>query len=226
MQRILSSQAEIYNELQRSAGPKFFFQAANASRYAACYTCLFLIADTGDSLMYHRQKDFSPDQYASYLEFWGVMQAIIIQQDAICELHEAIVESAAVISQASAWCRLREFRNRTAGHPANRSRGVPAPQRTFMGRTGRTYSCVQYELWDAHTGARSHPVLDLGLILDDYDIEASAILDTHDAREGRRLVRPLREGRAEAVHRDAGALRHRAPHDGFGGAEDPPAGTN
>src|SRR5262249_21112169 len=97
---------------------------------------------------------------------------------AIRELHKAIVGSSVVVSRGSAWHQLREFRILSAGHPANRSIGVPAPQRTFMGRTGRSYSSVQYELWNAQTGAVSHPVVDLGQMLDDYDVEASAILAT------------------------------------------------
>lgn len=36
------------------------------------------------------KKGFSEDPHEAYLKFWGVMQAIIIQQDSICELYWAI----------------------------------------------------------------------------------------------------------------------------------------
>ena len=49
-------------------------------------------------------------------------------------------------------------------------------QRTFMGRMPRSYSHVQYELWDAHTGKTTHPTVDLGQILDNYDLQASGFL--------------------------------------------------
>jgi len=174
--QILAARQRIYDEFQRSAGPRFFFKAGNNDRFAAYYTSMFLIADTGESLMAHRQEDFSSDPYASYLEFWGVMQAIIIQQDSIRELHKAIIATSLVIPRPSAWWQLRELRIQSAGHPANRSRGVRAPQRTFMGRMPRSYSHVQYELWDAHTGKTTHPTVDLGQILDNYDLQASGFL--------------------------------------------------
>lgn len=47
-----------------------------------------------------------------------------------------------------------------------------------MTRLHRTYASVRYETWDAHTGTRSHPVVDLGQMLDAYDLEASRVLTT------------------------------------------------
>jgi len=137
---------------------------------------MFLIQDTGESLSEHRKRDFSHDPYVSYLEFWGVMQAIIIQQDAIRELHRAITETSPVVPKPSPWWRMREFRIQSAGHPAGRTFGVPAPQRSFMGRTGRSYARVQYELWDAHTCQTTHPTINLGHMLDEYDLQAAGLL--------------------------------------------------
>jgi hypothetical protein len=144
---------------------------------AAGYTSMYLIADTAESIWTHRKLDFSSDPFASYLEFWGVMQAIVIQQDAICELYNAVVSSSLpIIPKASAWKQLRDLRTQCAGHPANRSRGVPKPQRSFMGRMRRTYANVTYEMWDAHTRKTTHPSVNLGKLIDSYDIEASQTL--------------------------------------------------
>jgi hypothetical protein len=110
------------------------------------------------------------------LEFWGVMQAINIQQDAISELHRAIVGNVPTTQSNSAWCRLRDTRHRCAGHPARRSHGVPATQRTFMGRSFGKYDHISYELWDAGTKQRTHPTFNLRHMVDDYDKEASRIL--------------------------------------------------
>jgi hypothetical protein len=137
---------------------------------------MFLIQDTGETLLAHREKDFSKDAYESYLEFWGVMQATVIQQDAISELYKAIVGMPPKIPQGSAWRELREFRIISAGHPANRTSGLPAPQRSFMGRTGRDCARVQYEIWDAHTRTLKHPVVNLGQMLDRYDQQVEAVL--------------------------------------------------
>jgi len=51
---------------------------------------MYLLQDTSESLYVHRIKGFANDPHEAYIEFWGVMQAIFIQQDAISELYEAV----------------------------------------------------------------------------------------------------------------------------------------
>ncbi len=55
-----------------------------------------------------------------YLVVWGVLQAFIIQQDAIRKLHRMFVESKGTDdfnSKFTAWRELRKLRDATAGHP-------------------------------------------------------------------------------------------------------------
>ncbi len=179
MMQLLQVRTAIYDQFQgSSAGPAFFFQPQNADAYAAYYTSMYLIQDTGEAVATHMLRGFASDPMQAYLEFWGIMQAINIQQDAIIELHKAVVGSAPIIQPGTAWPRLRDLRHACAGHPANRSRGVPASQRTFMGRSFGNYDAIQYELWDASTGQITHPVVDLRQMIDNYDMEASAILNS------------------------------------------------
>ena len=178
MMQLLTVRTAIYNDFHgSSAGPGFFFRPENADAYAAYYTSMYLLQDTGEAVLNHMARDFSPEPKQAYLEFWGVMQAIDIQQDAIFRVREAVVGSAPKIQPGSAWAQLRDTRHLCAGHPANRKHGVPAPQRTFMGRSFGDYDRIQYELWDASTGQTTHPAIDLRQMIDLYDTEASAILD-------------------------------------------------
>ncbi len=176
---LLDIRFAIYDHFHRSsAGPAHFFRPENADVYAAYYTSMRLIQDTGEAVRFHMESGFSRDPMRAYLEFWGVMQAIYIQQDAIVQLHQAVVGTAPTIQPASAWSRLRELRHQCAGHPANRTHGVSAPQRTFMARSFGTYDSIKCELWDASTGQRSHPEFNLRQMIVDYDGEATAILKT------------------------------------------------
>ena len=143
-----------------SAGPAYFFTSANAAPYAAYYTSMYLIQDTGEAILPDMHRGFSPDPMLAYIEFWGVMQAICIQQDAIFELHDAVVGTTPKIGPSSHWAILRDVRNLCAGHPANRSHKVPT-QRAFMGRNFGTYSNITYEVWDARTQQPSHPTFNL-----------------------------------------------------------------
>jgi hypothetical protein len=102
------------------------------------------------------------------------MQAVDIQQDAIFQIHKATVGAGLTVPAGSAWAQLRDTRHLCAGHPASRKHGVPAPQRTFMGRSFGNYDRIQYELWDASTGLTTHPSFNLRQMINSYDVEASA----------------------------------------------------
>jgi hypothetical protein len=177
MKQILNIRSAIYDQFQgSSAGTAFFFRPENADAYSSYYTSMYLIQDSGEAVLDHMDRNFSPEPMPAYLEFWGAMQAIVIQQDAISQVHEAVIECKPKIQSGTAWRQLREFRNLSAGHPANRTHGVHAPQRTFMSRSFGDYDRVWYELWDATTGQTTHPVIDLRRMINDYDSQASSVL--------------------------------------------------
>lgn len=182
MQRLLKVRSDIYNQFQGSISCKnHFHKPVNEDAYAAYYTSMYLIQDTGEAVEDHMSRGFSAQPYQAYLEFWGVMQAIVIQQDAIFQIHEAVVGNIlAKRASQSSWAKIRDTRHLCAGHPAKRSRGygVTAPQRTFMGRSFGGYNQIQYEKWDAQTSKSTYPVFNLRQMIDDYDKEATVVLNT------------------------------------------------
>jgi hypothetical protein len=107
------------------------------------------------------------------------MQAISIQQDAILEMHKAVVGKDQTNRSGPAWEALRNVRHACAGHPASRKRGLPGggPQRSFMGRSFGKYNAIRYELWDASTKKSTYPVINLRKMISDYDAEASVVLN-------------------------------------------------
>jgi hypothetical protein len=72
---------------------------------------MYLIQDTGEAVSEHVASGFSSSPLTAYLEFWGVTQAITIQQDAVVELHQAIIGKRPRVETKSAWQKLREVRN-------------------------------------------------------------------------------------------------------------------
>lgn len=180
MDQILAARSNIYDQFDGSnAGREHFFKEDNAEAYAAYYTGMYLIQDTGESVCSHMKRGFSSDWLLAYLEFWGVMQAIIIQQDAIKEVYKAVIGLELQIAGESEWLKLRDVRNLCAGHPAKRTKkGVPATQRTFMGRHFGGYDQIRYELWDARAPRQpSHPVTNLREMIKAYDAEGAQILN-------------------------------------------------
>src|SRR5208283_2330368 len=76
MNRILAVRSKIYDQFHGSkAGPEHFFKDENAEAFAAYYTSMYLIQDTGESVAAHMKRGFSSDPWSAYIEFWGVMQA-------------------------------------------------------------------------------------------------------------------------------------------------------
>jgi hypothetical protein len=152
---------------------KFLF--ARKDRYAAYYTSMFLIADTAESIFTHMEKGFSPS-LISYIEFWGVMQGLIIQQDAICELYHAVTTRAYDCSVHLHWTEIRAKRNVLAGHPALKNQRSPRT-RSFMGRNFGHYGDIAYERWDVDKQETDFPHFDLRRLITGYDKEAASVLD-------------------------------------------------
>lgn len=181
MDGIARVREDIYNFFHASNSASQVYFYARDSEYAAYYTSMYLLQDATESLHAHRQRGFSPDPFLAYIEFWGVMQAIIIQQDAIAELYKVIVgrDLNARGRNLAAWIEIRELRNVCAGHPAKQGRSGQNVVRSFMGRTFGNYAQLSYERWE--DGAITHPTVQFGRILDAYALEAEREL--HDILE-------------------------------------------
>lgn len=183
MDQILTIRDQIHDYFEDNEACQVSFRCPNKKdAYAAYYTSKYLIQDTCEAMMAHRHAGFSSDASIAYLEFWGIMQAIIVQQDAILELHKAIIGTYPKANYQSSWHALRKLRNVCAGHPANSDRdaGQKAPsKRTFMGRGFGNYDSITYEVWDASTPSvkwPAHPKVELSKMIDSYAAEATEIL--------------------------------------------------
>jgi hypothetical protein len=177
MNNLLDAREHIYDWFHASSAMQSHFsKPEKKDTYAAYYTAMYLIQDTGEAVWTHMQAEFSTEPMQAYIEFWGVMQAIFIQQDAIAELHFAVVGKKLNTSCLPNWNAIREKRNLCSGHPSNLSHRRPPPQRAFMGRGFGNYKGVRYEVWDAHTRTRTHPTFNLESLICAYETEAEKIL--------------------------------------------------
>lgn len=176
---IAALRQQVYDYFHGNAGvQQYFFDPAHEDEYVAYYNSMYLLQDSTESLIQHRQRGFSADPLAAYLEFWGVMQAAIIQQDAIAELHRAIFGHSldAKAKNRVSWLQVRNLRNVCAGHPAKKSIPKSKPlTRSFMGRSFGNYDGIEYEQWQQGVG-RSHARVPLASLLDAYSLEAAAEL--------------------------------------------------
>ncbi len=179
MDAVAVRRSEIYDYFHSNAAcKKYFFDAAHEEEHVAYYNSMYLLLDATESLWQHRERGFSSDPLLAYLEFWGVMQAAIIQQDSIAEIYKVMI--GAVLNPRAknlqSWLEVREFRNVCAGHPAKKDKSRHTPlTRTFMGRGFGNYDTITYEQWQHGTGT-THPHVRLGALFDAYAVEAEVEL--------------------------------------------------
>src|ERR1700733_14721495 len=134
MNKLLQAREQIYNHLQASSAMQSRFRdPQQEDAYAVYYTSMYLIQNIWEVILTHMQTDFSNYPMKTYSEFWGVMRVIFIQQDAIRELHSAVVGKQAqdpVTSKLERNTRKAQSVFRSSLQPVRRV----APQRAFMGR--------------------------------------------------------------------------------------------
>jgi len=131
------------------------------------------LQDTGEAILCHRDRGLSADSRSAYLEFWGVMQATFVQQDAINALRAALGCERHQPDNESAWRRLRDLRNLALGHPTKQGcAGQPRPGVT--GRSTKTNEAIDSHVYQNCCAFGCQ--LRLGELLDAVDLEASHAL--------------------------------------------------
>ena len=142
--------------------PQKNFSFLSNDHYLAFCTAKDWIQDTCEALSQHRKAEFSSDSSKNYLEFWGVLQAAFIQQDAINELHYALSDKPlpkSVYCEGTAWERLRSIRNLAVGHPNRQGKNA---RRCVSGRQPKSYNHITLTIYER--GSISTLPLDLGTL--------------------------------------------------------------
>lgn len=130
------------------------------------------IQDTAEAIFTHRKSGFSSDRYQAYIELWGVLQALFVQQDAIEEMFYAVELDWVPPKKASAWRALRDLRNLVAGHPTRQ--GNSPVRRSVTPRAAMSYSSIGVKVYEQ--GRSRSEQLNIGDMIDAYDDEAAAYL--------------------------------------------------
>lgn len=175
MNKILEAYKRIYDHIQdfSSCGWRDCCSRFDFERYCVAKDT---IQDTAEAVMSHREQGFTVNVYRRYVEYYGVLQAIYMQQDAIKALFELfMVPDKIDYSVLSNWQALRDLRNDTVGHPVVRLKR--------LNRNQIAYNCVNYQ-WcpkDKPCSWKSENI-NLGTVLNSYDCEAGGVLQSILAR--------------------------------------------
>ena len=180
--RIDDQREKIYNFFQSSKScAKYFFDKTNKDKYAAYYTAMYLLQDSTESLWRHREEGFNNDELLAYIEIWGVLQAIIIQQYSIETIYQILTGKELNVPQGTKWFKIRNIRNLYSGHPVNKGENKDKNkekniERSFMGRNFGGYDELTVEVWNKKIGKTEFRSIELGKTIDEYTLEASSYL--------------------------------------------------
>lgn len=151
---------------------------ATLDQYQAFCASKDWLQDTSEAINFHYSNGFSTSPLGAYLEFWGVLQACIVQQDAINEMNYALTGNPKLFikdnSMPDNWAKLRRLRNLAVGHPnRQQTRGEPL-RRSVTGRELKSYSSIKLAVY---TNEKSEfDDINLEALIRNYDREAAAIL--------------------------------------------------
>ncbi len=150
-----------------------FFNTHHDRWYQLC-SGLDTLGDATDALMEFERGGLGT-QAETYLRFYGMFQAVILQQDALDAINEALVGSAEAHLKKTSWTKIRDLRNLAVGHPTDKKNGVPGKRmRSFVARvtiTARSFLVLTYD------EVQEKPVTEVvafGTIYDKYKDEAVA----------------------------------------------------
>lgn len=167
MEAVLTAREKIYDHIQNLSACHWSNRATHDEYITYC-VAKDTIQDTGETLMVHRQRGFSPDRYERYFEYYGILQAVYMQQDAVSALHKLFVGAALDVADKASWNQIRGLRNDTAGHPVGRKR--------FLNRNAIGYDRVNYSWWPEGSRFPKSEDIALATLMDSYAAEATEVL--------------------------------------------------
>jgi len=149
---------------------------------------LDLLGDTALGLLDFEERKFGqPESGEAYLRFYGVVQALVLQQEAIATIYSVLYRKNLDVDTKSSWEALRRFRNRAVGHPLDgRSYSLAGDLRTFVARAVMTPEEILTISFEEKTGAQRSERFNLSKHYDGYKTEAITVLQEIRAEQDRR----------------------------------------
>jgi len=168
MESVLEVREKIYDHIENHSRCQWHINATHDEFVKYCIS-IDTIQDTAESLMAHFKRGFVIDVSDRYIEYYGILQAVYMQQDAILAIYNLFTGQKLDVSNRVAWGKIRDLRNETAGHPVGRKR--------FLNRNIISYENVNYYWWPKNTKLPKSADVPVGEYISCYASEATEILE-------------------------------------------------
>jgi len=134
-------------------------------------SCMDVLDDTTLAISHYVDKGLGLDEEERYLKLYGLLQAVIIQQDSIIELYKLLDIK---YSLKDGFKQMRRIRIIAGGHPTNFSRGEFC---TFISRVTITNTSFEICCYDKKNQLNSHEKINLQDCLNEHVSELSDCLE-------------------------------------------------
>jgi len=141
------------------------------------------LEDSCQALEYYEDSGIGNEIGEKYLKLYGLLQAIFLQQDSICQLYLIFQGECLQLDTDSAWKKIRALRNLTVGHPIERNKA--GTKRCFISQVSLSTHDFQLQIWDKNKGQAKSEDVDLKSLYEAYKSEAVKHLEKiHQAQIG------------------------------------------
>lgn len=169
MNNILNARRKIVDYIESNPA---WIDACSDKKFEKYCVAKDTIQDTAEALQSH--NSFSNDTGKRYLEYYGILQSVYLQQDAIMVLFNLFAPKKFDDKYPLNWEKLRDLRNNTVGHPVGRK-----TEPTRLNRNIISYSCVNYQRHpNRNYSSWKDKNINLGKLITGYEKEASKILNS------------------------------------------------
>lgn len=138
------------------------YYKADKVKFNIFCSCMDVIDDTMLAISNYIEKGLGADEAERYLKLYGLLQAVIIQQDSIIELYKLLKITYAL---KDGFKNIRRIRIIAGGHPTNFSRGEFC---TFISRVTITNTTFEICCYDKKNEVNSHEKINLRESLNEH----------------------------------------------------------
>lgn len=135
------------------------------------------LGDTCQALEYYENNGLGDEYGEKYLKLYGLLQAIVLQQNSISQIHQIFLGIKLSHKPNSAWTKIRDLRNLTVGHPLEKKHKKSEIKRCFISRVTIQNNGFQLMIWNKKHEQKDFPKVKLETLYEEYKTDAVEYLN-------------------------------------------------
>jgi len=149
-----------------------YFDGRPDDEWMALCVSMNTLGDTCQALEYYEDYGLGDEYGEKYLKLYGLLQAIVLQQNSISQIHQIFLGIKLSPKSNSAWTKIRDLRNLTVGHPLEKKHKKSEIKRCFISRVTIQNNGFQLMIWNKKQEQKDFPKVKLETLYEEYKTDA------------------------------------------------------